>query len=1521
MLGLSINAQTANDENVLVCPSGGGASFARPLSNDTSPGNIITTTLDLDQSLSGIQSSVIVNGVTFNADPSGEVSWNSPGLGPNFISYTFMDDLGSTSNIGYLNVYFDPDILVSDDFFYDYCGGNTTQSVSLNDYVVGGGLGGIGYVEFGTTYPGFLMNPDGSITIASGTPVGTYEMIYTASSHVCAPRYGTVTIYVTPEIDLSINNSYVDYNADGYTSVGDIINYQYAVNNASATAINNVAITSPTAGIIGSAIPVLNAGITDNTTFTSKYIITQNDINTGAVINKTATASGTSSFGTSSATKSVSNTLSISNGIKLNAFFDTNGNGVQNAGEVNLNFGKFTYQINSGVIHNVTSSSGTHYLYESNPTTTYNLSYVLNPAFTTNYALSTSTYTSITVAAGSGITTYNFPIIASTLFNDLSIALFQNGAPPRPGFTYINRIKYTNFSNQTIPSGTVTFNCGTAVTIISTSPAITFTTTNLTYNFVNLLPFQSRYIDVTMQVPVIPVVTLGDLVANSASITPTAGDTNPLDNTSNLTQTIVGSYDPNDKVESHGQDILYSSFSSSDYLTYTIQFENTGTANAVNVRVNDLLDTKLDESSIIVIDASHPYALDRVGTNLNFRFDAIDLPPSVSGTSTGKGYVVFKIKPKPGFALGDIIPNTANIYFDFNPAIITNTFRTKFVNAISSLITAIPDVNFEQRLINLGIDDVIDGGVLTASINTLTALDVDGQNIADLTGIQDFTALTSFTCRNNQLTNLNVSSLPALNSLHCQYNLLTNLDVSGLVNLSVLVCNNNQLSSLDVSGSPILGVLECSYNLLTSLNVNGLVILGALSCNNNQLTSLNVTGLTGLRGLNCTSNLLSGTLDVSSLALVTLLCSDNPSLTCIQVSDVAAAYADIYWVKDSIAVYSLDCSCASLITTTFTAVAPICSGGTLLDLPITSNNGISGNWSPAVDNMATTTYTFTPTLGQCATTATMTILINPIETPTFTQVTPIFSGAIISPLPTNSINGITGTWSPIINNTSTTTYTFTPNSGQCATNATMTISIIPTSTVVCLPASKDTIIHEFVPTTNYGSNTILQASRWTYDSSGGTGFYTTKTLQQFNLSSIPAGAVITSAVMKLHVDTVTSPYNQHRDIGGGTGNSAIVNQVGSAWAENTVTWNTAPTILASSVAVPSLGNGSTADVVANVTAMVQNMITTGVNNGFQISLADNSDYYHSLVFGSREDLNSGGIFQPELCVTYTVPAPTPKVIPSQCGITLTSLWNTIFCTTVASATNYRFEVSNGAFLQTFDTPLGSNRCNMYDFTSISLGTTYSVRVAAKVGGLWQSFGTSCSITTPAGIPTSNVIPSQCGMTITNFWNSIFVTTVTGATGYLIELTDTVNGVRTYPIPNGGNRFNLRNFAGGGAANTVYTVRVAALYNGVYQPFGSLCTVTTSVGAVREMDTNTTSIFKVNAFPNPFTDNFKLDIETTSVNVLDAKVYDMMGRVIESLRINSSDLNSLEIGANYSSGVYNIIVTQDENVKTLRVIKK
>jgi len=130
-----------------------------------------------------------------------------------------------------------------------------------------------------------------------------------------------------------------------------------------------------------------------------------------------------------------------------------------------------------------------------------------------------------------------------------------------------------------------------------------------------------------------------------------------------------------------------------------------------------------------------------------------------------------------------------------------------------------------------------------------------------------------------------------------------------------------------------------------------------------------------------------------------------------------------------------------LITPTFDPVPAICTGDDLAALPTTSINGISGVWSPDLNNTATTTYTFTPNEGSCTDTASLVIEVNELITPIFEDVLPVCLGTTLETLPTISTNGIEGTWLPALNSTATTTYTFTPAEGQCAVNTQLTIFI------------------------------------------------------------------------------------------------------------------------------------------------------------------------------------------------------------------------------------------------------------------------------------------------------------------------------------------------------------------------------------------------------------------------------------------------------------------------------------------------
>ena len=80
-------------------------------------------------------------------------------------------------------------------------------------------------------------------------------------------------------------------------------------------------------------------------------------------------------------------------------------------------------------------------------------------------------------------------------------------------------------------------------------------------------------------------------------------------------------------------------------------------------------------------------------------------------------------------------------------------------------------------------------------------------------------------------------------------------------------------------------------------------------------------------------------------------------------------------------------------------------------------------------------------------------------------------------------------------------------------------------------------------------------------------------------------------------------------------------------------------------------------------------------------------------------------------------------------------------------------------------------------------------------------------------------------------------------------------------------------------------------------------------------------FAVVSYPNPFAENFKLDVTTSSEESLQIKVYDMLGKLVDNRILETTEVEGFEVGANYPSGVYNVIVSQGDTVKTLRVIKR
>src|SRR5690606_22706534 len=127
---------------------------------------------------------------------------------------------------------------------------------------------------------------------------------------------------------------------------------------------------------------------------------------------------------------------------------------------------------------------------------------------------------------------------------------------------------------------------------------------------------------------------------------------------------------------------------------------------------------------------------------------------------------------------------------------------------------------------------------------------------------------------------------------------------------------------------------------------------------------------------------------------------------------------------------------------------------------LTASGGVDYLWNTSettssitVSPLATTTYEVLVTdANGCENTATVTVTVNPLITPEFAPVPEICYGDYLSPLPTISLNGIPGTWSPSLNNTITTEYTFRPDESEnCALETTLTIVIHKVNSVVLAP--------------------------------------------------------------------------------------------------------------------------------------------------------------------------------------------------------------------------------------------------------------------------------------------------------------------------------------------------------------------------------------------------------------------------------------------------------------------------------------
>jgi len=285
----------------------------------------------------------------------------------------------------------------------------------------------------------------------------------------------------------------------------------------------------------------------------------------------------------------------------------------------------------------------------------------------------------IVVSAPNQATNYggnNFFNLSEEIFSD--VAVYLSSGPIRPGFQATYYITVKNLG-VTATTPTLSFTHDALLDYLFASPnATNYTEANrtATWNVGLLAPNQVKHYQVRLSVSLDALEFLGETIPAQASVTLVAAtDLNPDNNSANYERVITGSYDPNDKqVDPKGVGEDGRITVADTLLRYLIRFQNTGNDTAFTVVIRDTLDANLDVTTLKIEGFSHPMEVDLSGEgNLTFTFNNILLPDSNINEPASHGYIEYTIELKSNLEIGSQILNTAYIYFDFNPPIITNT--------------------------------------------------------------------------------------------------------------------------------------------------------------------------------------------------------------------------------------------------------------------------------------------------------------------------------------------------------------------------------------------------------------------------------------------------------------------------------------------------------------------------------------------------------------------------------------------------------------------------------------------------------------------------------------------------------------------------------------------------------------------------------------------------------------------------------------------------------------------------------
>jgi uncharacterized repeat protein (TIGR01451 family) len=360
------------------------------------------------------------------------------------------------------------------------------------------------------------------------------------------------------------------------------------------------------------------------------------------------------------------------NQVKGKVFVDNNGNGVKDAGESFFKNGFVETKKNGAAIKSLIDNNGGFINFVDTGTYTTTVSVNGRPYYTISPASKQSTF-----ASYKNKDSFSFGAIPLPGTNDLQLSLQAWGAL-RPGFDVPFNIDYSNVGTTAIANTVIKLVKPSVVSLVAAStPPSSVIADTLTWNIGSLSPFDASHISLVLKVSPPPAVNLNDVLTFSAAINPVAGDYTPADNADTIKQTVIGSFDPNDKQENHGGTFYIEQLQAGQPLTYTIRFQNMGTDTAFNIVVRDTLSDQLDLATLEIIGSSHSYQFTvKDNKYCTWTFNDIGLPDHTTNEPASHGYITYRIKPKSTLQLNDKINNSASVYFDFNLPVQTNNHET-----------------------------------------------------------------------------------------------------------------------------------------------------------------------------------------------------------------------------------------------------------------------------------------------------------------------------------------------------------------------------------------------------------------------------------------------------------------------------------------------------------------------------------------------------------------------------------------------------------------------------------------------------------------------------------------------------------------------------------------------------------------------------------------------------------------------------------------------------------------------------